>query len=123
MHTHKYTQPHNHIYTQNTRKHTHTHSQTHTQTHTQNTHTHAHEHLDTPSANHVRRSDGQQWGSFKEAGLDSLRESHRVNGQITFNSPFAARDHLDTLASRRRRAQQQGEPAAGGAGGGGAAAE
>jgi hypothetical protein len=28
------------------------------------------------------RSDGQQWGSFKEAGLDSLREGHRVNGQV-----------------------------------------
>ncbi|GBF89344.1 molecular chaperone [Raphidocelis subcapitata] len=59
----------------------------------------------------LQGSDGAQWGSFKEAGLDSLREAHRVNGQITFNSPFAARDSLDTQAMRRR--------SSGGGGGGG----
>lgn len=43
-----------------------------------------------------------QNASFKEAGLDSLREAHRVNGQVAFASPFAPRDQLDTVAARAR---------------------
>lgn len=51
----------------------------------------------------LQGGESRQWDSFKEAGLDSLRESHKVNGQITFNSPFAARDQLDTHAMRQRQ--------------------
>jgi hypothetical protein len=78
-----------------------------------------------PATPPPHRTDGQQWGSFKESGLDSLRESHRVNGQISFDSPFAARDHLDTQAMRSRayagraaaeRKQQQQAAAGEGAG-------
>lgn len=41
---------------------------------------------------------------MREQGLDVLRQQQRINGQVTFNSPFAAVDQLDTLAARKREA-------------------
>jgi hypothetical protein len=50
------------------------------------------------------RDEDSQWSQVREQGLDVLRQQQRINGQVTFNSPFAAVDQLDTLAARKREA-------------------
>jgi hypothetical protein len=52
----------------------------------------------------VLRDEDSQWSQVREQGLDVLRQQQRINGQVTFNSPFAAMDRLDTLAARKREA-------------------